>query len=65
MFSAIVLSAALLTQCENGVCRAPIRTVVAKTKTVVVDKQIVRQRVRKLREVKPVRRVVDRVVWWR
>ena len=66
MFSAIILSAALTAgACENGVCRAPVRGVVEKAKTVFVEKQVVRQSVRRVREVQPVRRVAKRVVFWR
>ena len=64
MYSAILLSAAILTQCENGVCRAPVRAVIEKTKTVVVDKQPARTVVKKIvreRERRPLRRLA----FWR
>jgi hypothetical protein len=46
----IVLSIALCGQCPGGVCHAPVRAVVQKTRTVVVQ-----------REVQPVRTVVTKV----
>ena len=64
MYSAILLSAAILTQCESGVCRAPVRAVIEKTKTVVVDKQPARTFVKKIvreRERRPLRRLA----FWR
>ena len=46
----LILSIALCSPCPGGVCHAPVRAVVAKTRTVIVQ-----------REVQPVRRAVTAV----
>lgn len=59
MYTAILL-AAMFGQCENGVCRATVRSVVVKPAAVAVEKHAVVSYERK-----PVRRVLRRVRFWR
>jgi hypothetical protein len=47
MLTSLILFVALCSQCESGTCRVPVRTVVEKTKTVVVEKQPARTLVKK------------------
>jgi hypothetical protein len=56
MFSSLILSVALtVSPCEGGVCRAPVRTVVERSRTVRVEREV--------KAVKVVRR--DREGWLR
>lgn len=49
MYTLILFSALSFGQCENGVCRVPVRErIVEKTKTVVVEKQPVRTLARRV-----------------
>ena len=63
MYTAILLAAMSCSQCSGGVCTPPARTV-ERERSVVVKRTVV-EPARKIVRERPVRRVLERVRFWR